>query len=400
MDAAPLKLDAPVPVEGRARGALMRRLIDVVALPASRVPPQDRSMAGDILLEMLFSASPQDLALCARRLADKSEAPRRLLRFLAGSPIAVARRVLEENDGLEDSDLIQVATMASAEHRLLIARRKGIGGLLSETLIDFGEPKVVLALLSNLESHLSDIAVDGALALSRENAELCPPLLARSEISPAHAMAMFWWAGSETRLTIVQRHAADRMDLIYACGDVFSMMAEEGWRDPIARKALTLIERRQRNRAAIDKSPFVNLEHAVEEAAKNGMTSRLAQEIGYLSGLKPITIAKILSDASGEGLAVLCKATGMKTAYLKLLWRALRRPLKDEKGQADGQFRRVLYCYQIMTVAKAQTILRYWNWSLSSAYSPRAGLSEEDGEGAAPGASSVAKRTAKLVFGA
>ena len=39
------------------------------------------------------------------------------------------------------------------------------------------------------------------------------------------------------------------------------------------------------------------------------MTPEMAQEIGYLAGIKPVTSAKILSDAGGEGVAVLCKAT-------------------------------------------------------------------------------------------
>jgi len=41
-----------------------------------------------------------------------------------------------------------------------------------------------------------------------------------------------------------------------AASDVFAMAVAEGWTDPLSRKALQFIERRQRNRAAIDKSPF------------------------------------------------------------------------------------------------------------------------------------------------
>ena len=33
-------------------------------------------------------------------------------------------------------------------------------------------------------------------------------------------------------------------------------------------------------------------------------------------------------------------------------------------------FNRVSEIYETIAVAKAQTVLRYWNWSLSSAYSP------------------------------
>jgi uncharacterized protein (DUF2336 family) len=386
------------PVESRARTALLKRLIDVVALPSSRLPPQDRSMGSDILLELLFGASIEEVALCAERLADKTEAPRRLLRFLAASPLEVARVILEENLGVEEPDLAHVAEVASREHRLLIARRKNVGPMLADVLIGFGEPDVIAALLENKLAVLSDMGLDKVLEISREYNQLCELVLERPELTPAHAMVLFWWAPPDVRRSILQRHAAERVDLIAACSDIFPIMAEENWQDPYARKAMQLIERRQRNRGAIEKSEYVNLEHAVEVAAKSGMNAKLAQEIGFLSGIKPITIAKILSDKGGEGLAVLAKATGLKPAYLKLLWRALKRRTETEDGAPDERFRRVVHCYQILTVAKAQTVLRYWNWSLSSAYSPRSGVIE-DGDVPRQGNFSAARKTAALLFG-
>lgn len=65
---------------GAAQDALLRRLIDVVAMPGSRIPPQDRSMAGDILLDMLLHATDRERILCASRLAVCRDAPRRVLR--------------------------------------------------------------------------------------------------------------------------------------------------------------------------------------------------------------------------------------------------------------------------------------------------------------------------------
>ncbi|MEL6753239.1 MAG: DUF2336 domain-containing protein, partial [Pseudomonadota bacterium] len=373
-------------------------LIDVIALPSSRLPPQDRSMGSDILLELLFGAPQEEVALCAQRLADKTEAPRRLLRFLAASPIDVARPILEENLGVEEPDLAHVAEVATKEHRMLIAQRKNVGAMLADVLIGFAEPDVIAALLKNKLAVLSDLGLDKVLEVSRENSDLCELLLDRPELTPAHAMVLFWWAPADVRRSILQRHAADRMDLIAACADVFPMMAEEKWQDPYSRKAMQLIERRQRNRAAIEKSEFVNLEHAVEMAAKSGMNAKMAQEIGYLCGVKPITIAKILSDKGGEGLAVLAKATGLKPAYLQLLWSALKRRVEDETGKTDARFERVARCYQLMTVAKAQTVLRYWNWSLSSAYSPRSGV-VDDPEAPDEGSFSAARKTAGLLFG-
>ena len=61
----------------------------------------------------------------------------------------------------------------------------------------------------------------------------------------------------------------------------------------------------------------------------------------------------------------------MKRDFLKVLWAALKRPFEIEEGVIHPQFEIVEDTFERLTVSKAQTTLRYWNWSLSSAFSPR-----------------------------
>jgi len=163
---------------------------------------------------------------------------------------------------------------------------------------------------------------------------------------------------------ILQRFAVSREILQEAAGDVFPMAAAENWADPLTRKALQFIERRQRNRAAIEQSPFASLENAIE-AAKDGLTREIAEEISYLAGLKPTTGAKLFTDRGGEPLAILCKATGLPKAAIRALWQAMKRPPEDAE-----KLERVMITYDMMAVDRAQTVLRYWNWALSSALTP------------------------------
>lgn len=386
---------------GAARDALVRRLIDVVALPGSRVPPQDRSMAGDILLDMLLHSSDRERSLCASRLAVCRDAPRRVLRYLAKCSFAVAQPLLEESDAFDSCDLVEIVENSSVDHRLAIARRRNLGPSVTDCLARVGEPQVVRDLLMNRNAPLAEATMDKLIALSRDEPSYCPILAERVELRASHAMAMFWWSDAPTRRKILTRQAADRSEMISLCRDVFEMAAAEGWKDDVTRKALQLIERRQRNRAAIERSPYDSLEGAIAAAAARGVDAELVQEIGYLAGIKPVTAAKILSDLGGEGLAVLCKATGLKRDYLRLLWTALRRPLEGPDGEPDSSFYRVSETYEVLSVAKAQTTLRYWNWSLSSAYSPGAMRQTHDmGLPANEEAEySTSQRTARLVFG-
>ncbi|MEL7041123.1 MAG: DUF2336 domain-containing protein [Pseudomonadota bacterium] len=397
----------PIPFEslpsegGQARKMLLRRLIDYIALPGSQVAPQDRSMGGDILLDMLFHASDEDRKLCATRLAEMSEAPRRVLRYLAQCSFEIAEPLLSLSEAFDSSDLIEIIDQVSTEHRTLIARRKRVPVAVSDCLSQRGELAVVKDLLANPGAEFSELAMDTLLTRSRKEKGLVELLITRLELRPAQAMAMFWWSDRETRRIILQRHAADRVEMIDMCADVFAVAAREDWSDPVARKTLQLIERRQRNRAALERSPFASLEEAVDKAAELGMTPEMAQEIGYLAGIKPVTSAKILSDSGGEGVAVLCKATGLKKPSLRSFWMALKRPITDIDGSHHFMYAHLLETYDLLSVAKAQTTLRYWNWSLSSTYSPsrvaQSGLDEAEANDESQ--FSTARRTASLVFG-
>ncbi|MBA4226776.1 MAG: hypothetical protein C0456_09100 [Hyphomonas sp.] len=397
-DATESRTHLPV---GAAQEALLRRILDVVSMPASRIPPQDRQMAGDILLDMLFHAGERERVMCSTRLAASREAPRRLLRYLAQSNFTVARPLLEESEAFDDCDLAEIVRQTTPEHRLTVARRRNLSVAVTAAISDVGEPHVMRELLANRTAAFAETTMDRLIAASRDEPSYCPLLVDRIELRPSHAMAMFWWADAATRRKILTRHAADRQEMISLCSDVFEMAAVEGWQDPVARKALQLIERRQRNRAAIERSPYDSLEDAVHAAASSGMEAKIAQEIGYLSGIKPVTAAKILSDPGGEALAVLCKATGLKREYLGMLWTALRRPLEIDPGVPHPQFQLVAETYEVLSVLKAQTTLRYWNWALSSAYSPAALRHAQSlGEPANEEAEfSTAQRTARLVFG-
>jgi uncharacterized protein (DUF2336 family) len=393
---------AEKPRIGRARNTLFRRLVDIVSMPSSgRLTQQDRHMAADILLDMLFHADNEDRAMCARRLAQSKEAPRRLLRYLAQCPYKIAAPLLEDNEAFDACDLRDIAMTGTPDHRLAIAKRKIVPGMVSDYLADTGEDHVLKELVVNRGAELPEQAIDKLVRRSRDVPELCSLIADRLETIPSHALTLFWWADGATRRRILQRYASDRLEIIDSCKDVFEMMAEEQWADPVARKAIQLIERRQRNRAALERSPFDSLESAINAAAVNGMDAQTSQEIGYLSGVKPVTAAKILGDEGGEALAVLCKATGVKRDFLPVLWAALQKPLESEEGVMHPQFKHVSEVYELLSVAKAQTILRYWNWALSSAYSPGAmqsgaGMPEAANEEAE---FSAAQRTARLVFG-
>jgi len=398
-DIGPLALssDDEIGPRSKARTALFKRLADVVCLPSSRVNAFERSMIADLLVEMLRDAVVEERARVARRLANLMDIPAALVRLLLRDSVEVAGSLLENSVALSDADLVDCARRGELDHRRLIAARRGVTELVCEALVERLEPAVVETLLNNSLARLSSDAVEALVGATRTEPRYIPLLLKRSELRPSHAYIIFWWADAEARRVILQRFAVSREILQEAAGDVFPLAAGEGWSDPLSRKALQFIERRQRNRLAVEKSPYGSLDEAVA-AAESGLRRETAEEISYLSGLKPMTGAKIFTDAGGEPLAILCKATGLPKAALRSLWRALRRPETDESGATNPALERVLITFDMIAVDRAQTVLRYWNWSLSSALTPSLIKAIRDGDSSDLDEYSVPQRAAMLTL--
>jgi uncharacterized protein (DUF2336 family) len=397
LDLAPEDEEPAEPPPSKARLALLKRLADVVCLPSSRVNAFERAMTSDLLIEILRDATIDERMRVAQRLCSVIDAPSALARLILRDVIEVSAPVLEICTSLGDPELIDCARNATIKHRLLIAARRDISELVCEALVEPMEAPVIEAVLRNDTARLSSNALEILVAATREHTRSIPLLLKRVELRPSHAYILFWWADADARRTILQRFAVSREVLQEAASDVFSLAAAEKWADPLSRKALQFIERRQRNRAAIEKSPFNSLEEAVA-AAQTGMTREIAEEISYLSGLKPTTGAKIFTDPGGEPIAILCKATGLPKAAIKALWRGLRRRETDSSGELWPALERVLIIHDMIAVDRAQTVLRYWNWSLSSALTPALLQAIRDGDEEGLDEYSLPQRAAMLAL--
>ena len=388
----PAPLDLVEPHQPRARNAIVQRLCEIVSWPENRIPSYERQLAADILVGLLRTSSVELRGRCARGMLQVHDAPKALLRYLAQDEILVSQILLERGVGFDDSDLIATIRAGVSAHWLAIARRRTLNEAVTDALVQTGDVSVIEAALRNPNARLSTQAVDMVVSRSRQAPSLPALLVARTELKPTQALVLFWWAPFDSRLHILRRFAVDRTVLIQELGDVFALAAAEGWADADARKTLQVVERRQRNRAAAAQSPHGSLEGALA-VADRGIDRALINEIAHLAGVKPTTASQIFADPGGEAIAVFCKAVGLKRPALLSLWRSLRRPHGDAES-TDNPLGRTAYVFDTLATAKAQTVLRYWNWSFTADAHELDRIAFDDGAHEMP----LARRNAALMF--
>jgi uncharacterized protein (DUF2336 family) len=389
----PPPLELTEPHAPRARNALITRLCEIVSWPETRLPAYERQLAADILVGLLRTSGVDLRRRCAQGLVRVNDAPKALLRYLARDEISVAQPLLENGAGFDDSDLIATVRAGVAWHWLAIGKRRNLGEPITDALLQTGDIAVMEAVLRNNTSRISTQGIDIIVGKSRQAPSLAPLLVSRPELKPTQALVLFWWAGYEARLQILRRFAVDRQVLIQELGEVFKLAAAEGWSDADTRKTLQVIERRQRNRAAAAQSPYKSLEGALA-AAEQGIDRGLIHEIAHLSGVKPTTASQVFADAGGEAIGVFCKAVGLKRPLMIALWRALRRPTGDPDS-TDNSLGRAVYVFDTLATAKAQTVLRYWNWSFTA---DAAGIEQASYGNDEVLELSLARRNAALLF--
>jgi uncharacterized protein (DUF2336 family) len=352
----------------RARRQLLDRLCEVVAWPATRIPVHERDLAADLLIGILPSSELPARIRLSQRLALLSEAPKALQRYLCQDHLDVAAPLLTHGLGMDDADLVDALRPDRIGHALAVASRRRLAPLVCEALVRLGEVVVTKAVLANPTATLSMAALDVALSQSRSDADMPLLLAARAELRPSQALAMFWWATGSARVAILRRFAVDRAVLIGELGDVFLTAAAERWGDAEARQALLLIERRQRTRTD-SRGEKAQLEVPIARLAQNGFDPVWIAEVAHQTSLRAVTAVKIFKDAGGEALAVFAKASSLKRAQLEALWQGLH-PNDAFTPEAQAKKERLLMVFDTLSIAKAQGVLRVWNWGVGAAAEP------------------------------
>lgn len=354
----------PADAASPAREAFAQRLIDAICRPGDSVSAFERQLAGDVVIGLLRGASPELREKAAKRIAAMNDPPKPLLRLLASDHIAIARPILEACPGLDDWDIALLVGSCGPDHWRALAERRGLGPGPCGALIATMDPQAVTAVLRNTSAKISPHSLDLAVSLSREAPTVRAALPGRAELRPAQALTIFWWSGPAERLALLRRFAVERGGLISALADLYTAAAAAVAADAEVRKSLQAMERRRRSRAAAERSPYGSLEGAILAAREaGGMGPEIAAEFAHMAGLRPATMERMLADAGGEPLGVLAKAVGLKQAGLADLWRCLGRPIEAEAG---APFANTLVVFETLSHGKAQTVVRFWNWAMTS----------------------------------
>ena len=333
-------------------GELARSLLDMMLSNPSAGQPQERALAADALLKLVPRIPLKSLVTVVDRISIMESPPHLLVSKLIHDPrIEVAGPLLELCNHISDQVLGKVIATGQVSLMRLIARRRTISATLSDQLIEFDDPSVVLTLVRNSGANFSHHAFPRLADHAQRHHALLAPLATRPDLPAPIAFELFWFVPAELRRYLLSRFLTDSETLTKILKITHAMGGGE-------QGAETKFPDREQIESFVE---FLN-------AGKFPEASNLLAEI---TAIQPENAARIIADANGEPLTIALKAIGTNRVRFGEIIDILKASdfgiIASARSTVELQ-----NIFDSMSFNKARVLLTYWDWAVlkSGPYAP------------------------------
>ncbi|MEO0501196.1 MAG: DUF2336 domain-containing protein [Pseudomonadota bacterium] len=154
---------------------------------ARRFSAGEREIADDIVRAVARDVEIEVRKALAETISLSRDLPADVARELANDVASVAEPILRHSDVLADEDLVEVVRARSEAHRLAIAGRKRVSRVVSSSLADVGEPKVLGTLVDNAGADIDDGAFSTLIDRSADPKAMAMQVATRDRLPLATA---------------------------------------------------------------------------------------------------------------------------------------------------------------------------------------------------------------------
>jgi uncharacterized protein (DUF2336 family) len=333
-------------------GELARSLLDMMLSNPSAGQPQERALAADALLKLVPRIPLKSLVMVVDRISIMESPPHLLVSKLINDPrIEVAGPLLELCNHISDQVLGKVIGTGQVSLMRLIARRRSISATLSDQLIEFDDPSVILTLVRNSGANFSHHAFPRLADHAQRHNALLAPLATRPDLPPPIAFELFWFVPAELRRYLLSRFLTDSETLTKILKITHAMGGGE--------------------QGAETKFPDREQIESFVELLNAGKFPEASNLLAEITAIQPENAARIIADANGEPLTIALKAIGTNRVRFGEIIDILKASdfgiIASARSTAELQ-----NIFDSMSFNKARVLLTYWDWAVlkSGPYAP------------------------------
>jgi uncharacterized protein (DUF2336 family) len=337
-----------------SRSELAQSIAVLFDRPAVELSPEARAMAYDILHSIVRDIEMAARQEIARRLAERSDAPHDLIRFLANDTIEVAHPILVKSEVLDDADLIEVIRARTLEHALAVASRPVLSDAVTDALVMTNAEDVIVTVLRNQGATVSPGAMIRLVERAQQSRAIREPLVYRREMTPELALRMFLLVSSILREYILRNFSFDRNALNQLCEQI---MLEEIER--FAAKGMGAGDFSKKLPTLIKEKGKLTPEMLVLALRESDVTTFVSM-FGRMTDIKGHIIDRFLFDPTGRGLAVACKGISASRIIFASLFSLAQKIRGEVTGTIKQRLRVATDFFDMVTQKDASDVLGEW----------------------------------------
>ena len=169
----------------------LTRITNLFAAGSGRHSKKQIELFDEVFKALVAVIELETRVKLARYIATVPDAPATLVRaFAFDDAVAVAGPVLSQSEALSDDDLVAHASTQGQGHLEAIARRRTISEVITEILIERGEPRVVHTVAGNAGARFSDGSFRELVARAGDDAQLALHVGVRHDIPRHHFLKL------------------------------------------------------------------------------------------------------------------------------------------------------------------------------------------------------------------
>lgn len=355
-----LQLARDKSVDGRTR---LAEIVGDLFLGKSNVlSEQERVIMTEILRHLIHDVEMNVRKTLADRLASFPHAPAELVRTLANDEIEVAHNILRQTPVLHDLELIEIIQHRTYEHQLSIAMRDSVSEAVSDALVETGNVTVIKTLVENPRADISDNTMEYLVSESEHRKPLQQPLLERPDMNPELAKKMYWWVSAALRQHIMDQYDIDVSELDAAMeGSVHQLMGDNPGKASTAEiiDPSALPHRQRMTEKYADPVEGVSASDLLQ-LLRNGDIARFLAVFSRASGLRTQLIKRLVYEPGGEGLAIICKSSGMSKSDFSSLFLLSRAARPGDQSVDPKEVPKALAFFDKLPMETAQKVTARW----------------------------------------
>jgi uncharacterized protein (DUF2336 family) len=265
--------------------------------------PRETELIADVLIGLMRQAELDLREALAEKLSTIDNVPLRLILQLTNDEIEVAAPILSRSPVLGDLDLIYTIKSKGPSYWKAVAKREEMSNQVINLLADTRDLDTAITLAENKAVTLTDHAVVVLSDMAQNSDDLAMPLLRRDEVTDEIAQKLFKFVGEQVKTFITEEYGVEAGSIADSVDEVIVELVE-------ATEAVNEFAPNDSMLRAADryKSKGLLTTKLMLGTLRRGQVQAFIAQFAKFTGLAADTTLEIMSQSSGQGLAVACKA--------------------------------------------------------------------------------------------